>query len=55
MKDDPMKNWKYKAEDDYYIDHLGVHFSFYRYSKRTDKNGFKRDFKIYRADKQPTA
>ena len=24
---------------------------FYRYSKRTDKHGFKRDFKIYRADK----
>ena len=53
FKNDPTKsqNWHYNAEDDYYIDHLGVRFSFYRYSKRTDKHGFKRDFKIYRADK----
>ncbi|MEY8442650.1 transposase, partial [Lactobacillaceae bacterium 24-114] len=33
------------------MDHLGVRFSFYRYSKRTDKYGFKRDLKLYRADK----
>src|SRR5699024_2404187 len=53
FKNDPTKsqNWHYNAEDDYYIDHLGVRVSFYRYSKRTDKHGFKRDFKIYRADK----
>lgn len=52
-KTDPTKsqNWQYNAEDDYYIDHLGVRFSFYRYSKSTDKYGFKRDFKLYRADK----
>ncbi|PWT30023.1 IS5/IS1182 family transposase, partial [Limosilactobacillus reuteri] len=53
FKNDPTKsqNWQYNAEDDYYIDHLGVCFSFYRYSKRTDKYGFERDFKLYRADK----
>ena len=52
-KTDPTKsqNWQYNAEDDYYIDHLGVRFSFYRYSRRIDKYGFKRDFKLYRADK----
>ena len=44
------QNWEYNAND-YYIDHQGVRFSFYRYSKSTDKYGFKRDFKIYRADK----
>ncbi|MCC4458359.1 IS1182 family transposase, partial [Limosilactobacillus reuteri] len=53
FKNDPTKsqNWQYNAEDDYYIDHLGVRFSFYRYSRRTDKYGFERDFKLYRADK----
>ena len=53
FKNDPTKsqNWQYNVEDDYYIDQLGVRFSFYRYSKRTDKYGFKRDLKLYRADK----
>lgn len=45
------QNWPYNEEDDYYIDHLGVRFSFYRYSVRKDKYGFKRDLKIYQADK----
>ncbi|WHS05091.1 IS1182 family transposase (plasmid) [Ligilactobacillus salivarius] len=45
------QNWPYNEEDDYYIDHLGVRFSFYRYSTRKDKYGFKRDLKIYQADK----
>ena len=45
------QNWPYNEEDDYYIDHLGVRFSFYRYSARKDKYGFKRDLKIYQADK----
>ncbi|APR27987.1 IS1182 family transposase [Pediococcus acidilactici] len=56
-RNDPTRsrNWEYNAKDDYYIDHLGVRFSFYRYSRRTDKYGFQRDFKIYQADKhQPT-
>lgn len=53
FKNDPTKsqNWEYNAIDDYYIDNQGVRFSFYRYSRQTDKYGFKRDFKIYRADK----
>ncbi|MCC4324310.1 transposase, partial [Limosilactobacillus reuteri] len=53
FKNDPTRsqNWEYNAKDDYYIDHQGVRFSFYRYSRSTDKYGFKRDFKIYRADK----
>lgn len=57
FKNDPTKsqNWQYNAQDDYYIDHLGVRFSFYRYSKQTDKYGFQRDFKIYRADKYQTS
>ncbi|MDN4834340.1 IS1182 family transposase [Ligilactobacillus salivarius] len=45
------QNWPYNEEDDYYIDHLGVRFSFYRYSTRKDKYGFKRDLKMYQADK----
>lgn len=32
------QNWQYNAKDDYYIDHLEVCFSFYRYSKQTNKN-----------------
>jgi len=52
-QNDPTRpqNWQYNAKDDYFIDHQGVRFSFYRYSRRTDKYGFKRDFKLYRADK----
>ena len=36
-----------------FLVHLNVQLIFYNlsYSKRTDKHGFKRDFKIYRADK----
>lgn len=41
-----LQNWPYNEEDDYYIDHLGV-----RFSTREDKYGFKRDLKIYQADK----
>ncbi len=44
-------NWEYHEQDDYYIDHLGVHFNFYRYVQRTDRYGFQRNYKIYRADK----
>lgn len=58
FKNDPTKihNWKYSATDDYYTDHLGVKFSFKRYSIRHDKYGYERKFKIYEADKtQETA
>lgn len=35
------QNWPYNEEDDYYIDHLGVRFSFNRYNTRKDKYGFR--------------
>ena len=43
-------NWTYNAEDDYYIDPQGVRFDFKRYSKRHDKYGFERNFKVYEAN-----
>ncbi len=49
--DRKVMNWTYFAEDDYYIDQRGVRFNFQRYSKRTDKSGVTRDFKIYQAEK----
>lgn len=52
FKNDPSnrQNWHYNEEEDYYIDHLGVKFSFKYYSTRNDKNGFTRQFKVYEAD-----
>ena len=44
------QNWQYIEKEDYYIDHLGVKFSFKYYSTRNDKNGFTRHFKVYEAD-----
>ena len=44
------QNWQYIEEEDYYIDHLGIKFSFKYYSTRNDKNGFTRQFKVYEAD-----
>lgn len=49
--DKKVMNWDYKDEDDYYTDPNGVRFNFHRYSQRTDKYGFKRDFKVYKAEK----
>ena len=43
-------NWDYNEIDDYYIDSDGVRFSFSHYSTRNDKNGFQRQFKVYKAD-----
>lgn len=52
-KKDPSKrhNWAYDEALDGYVDHDGVQFSFSHYSQRTDKAGFTRDFKVYKADK----
>ena len=52
FKNDPSnrQNWDYNEEEDYYIDHLGVKFSFKYYSTRNDKNGFTRQLKVYEAD-----
>ena len=36
--------------EDSYTDLDGVHFSFSHYSTRNDKNGFQRQFKVYKAD-----
>lgn len=44
-------NWHYDEIEDAYIDLDGVHFSFSHYSTRTDKYGFQRQFKVYKADK----
>lgn len=46
-----VMNWDYYEKDDYYIDPQNVRFNFARYSKRTDKDGFVRSFKIYHAEK----
>ncbi|WP_093649778.1 IS1182 family transposase [Streptococcus varani] len=43
-------NWDYLEETDRFIKPDGVVYSFKNYSRRTDKYGFKRDFKIYEAD-----
>lgn len=48
--DKKVMNWEYNENDDYYIDLKGVRFNFKRYSKRTDKYGFERSFKIYQAE-----
>ncbi|MEX2785728.1 IS1182 family transposase, partial [Streptococcus sp. H49] len=43
-------NWDYLEETDQFIKPDGVVYSFKNYSRRRDKYGFKRDFKIYEAD-----
>lgn len=45
-----VMNWEYNEKDDYYIDPKGVRFNFYRYTERTDKYGFVRNFKNYKAE-----
>ena len=44
-------NWHYNAEDDYYIDPKNVRFNFKRYAYRHDTYGYKRNFKVYEAEK----
>ncbi|EHO53821.1 hypothetical protein HMPREF9104_00396, partial [Lentilactobacillus kisonensis F0435] len=44
-----VMNWEYHAKDDYYVDNHHIRFSYHGMSHRTDKNGFTRDFKVYRA------
>lgn len=45
-------NWAYDEIEDTYEDSDGVRFSFSHYSTRNDKNGFQRQFKVYKADKE---
>lgn len=40
-------NWDYLEETDQFIKPDGVVYSFKNYSRRTDKYGYKRDFKTY--------
>lgn len=48
--------WNYLEETDQFIKPDGVVYSFKHYSHRTDRYGFKRDFKIYEVDnRQDTA
>ncbi|ATX39499.1 hypothetical protein CTW00_01318 [Streptococcus iniae] len=44
-------NWDYLEETDQFIKPDGVVYSFKYYSRRKDKYGFERDFKIYEAEK----
>ncbi|MCD7127337.1 transposase [Limosilactobacillus agrestis] len=44
-------NWKYDAQNAYYVNPVGVRFNFKRYAYRNDKYGFRRDFKVYQAEK----
>lgn len=43
-------NWTYNETEDSFTDLDGVHFSFSHYSIRKDKNGYQRQFKVYKAD-----
>lgn len=43
-------NWDYDEINDSYIDLDGVTFSFSHYSTRCDKNGYERQFKVYKSD-----
>lgn len=43
-------NWTYNEGEDSFTDLDGIHFSFSHYSTRKDKNGFQRQFKVYKAD-----
>ena len=45
-------NWDYLEETDQFMKPDGVIYSFKSYARRCDKYGFKRDFKIYEADKK---
>lgn len=49
--DRKVMNWEYHEADDYYIDPHGVRFNFKRYAYRNDKYKFRRDFKLYQAEK----
>ena len=48
--DRKIMNWEYDEYRDEYTDKNGVLFTFHNYSKRTDKSGITRDFKVYQAE-----
>ncbi|WP_288639330.1 IS1182 family transposase [uncultured Lentilactobacillus sp.] len=49
--DRKVMNWEYHEDDDFYINPAGVRFNFKRYAYRHDHYGFRRDFKVYQAEK----
>ena len=49
--DRKVMNWDYHADDDYYVNKDGIRFNFKRYAYRHDRYGYKRDFKVYEAEK----
>lgn len=49
--DRKVMNWEYHEDDDYYVNPDGVRFNFKRYAYRNDKYKFRRDFKVYQAEK----
>jgi transposase len=52
VKNDPyrVENWLYLEEEDLYICPAKRPVAFKRYSRRTDKGGFVRDFKVYECE-----
>ncbi|WP_225432291.1 transposase [Limosilactobacillus reuteri] len=49
--DRKVMNWGYNAQDNYYVNPVGVRFNFKRYAYHNDKYGFRCDFKVYQAEK----
>ncbi len=49
--DRKVMNWEYHEADDFYVNPQGVRFNFKRYAYRNDKYKFRRDFKVYQAEK----
>lgn len=49
--DRKVMNWEYHEKDDFYINPNGVRFNFKRYTYRRDSYGFRRDFKVYQAER----
>ncbi|WP_288490384.1 IS1182 family transposase, partial [uncultured Limosilactobacillus sp.] len=49
--DRKVMNWEYHEKDDFYVNSAGVRFHFKRYAYRRDHYGFRRDFKVYQAEK----
>lgn len=48
--DRKVMNWEYDEYRDEYTDKNGILFTFHNYSKRTDKSGITRDFKVHQAE-----
>ena len=49
--DRKVMNWEYHEKDAFYLNPDGVRFNFKRYAYRHDSYGFRRDFKVYQAER----